>query len=220
MIELDKDGAVFVLRMKAGENRFNDDSLQAIGRALDEVEASAGPAALVTTGEGKFYSNGLDLDFMAGGADVAARVVDGTQQLLVRMLTFPVATVAACNGHTFAAGAMLAMAHDFRVMREDRGWLCFPEIDIKIPFTPLMDGLIRARLPQPTAHEAMVFGRRYTAAEALSAQIIQASASEAEVVSKAVALAQSLADKDRATMKAIKETMYADVVAKLARAQA
>lgn len=33
---------------------------------LDEVEASEGPAALVTTGAGKFYSNGLDLGVVGG----------------------------------------------------------------------------------------------------------------------------------------------------------
>ena len=57
MIDLERVGAVFVLRMKAGENRFNPPFLA----ALDEVEASAGPAALVVTGEGKFFSNGSPL---------------------------------------------------------------------------------------------------------------------------------------------------------------
>ena len=61
MIDLERVGAVFVLRMKAGENRFNPPFLVALGEALDEVEASAGPAALVVTGEGKFFSNGSPL---------------------------------------------------------------------------------------------------------------------------------------------------------------
>ena len=36
--------------------------VDAMNEALDTVEGSSGPAALVTTGgEDKFYSNGLDL---------------------------------------------------------------------------------------------------------------------------------------------------------------
>lgn len=64
MIKLDRQDAVWILTMCDGENRFNRDSLDALHGALDTVQASAGPAALVTTGEGKFYSDGNDLDWL------------------------------------------------------------------------------------------------------------------------------------------------------------
>ena len=63
MIALKREGEVFVLRMDDGENRFRDDSVAAWNAALDEVVAADGPKALVTTGTGKFYSNGLDLEW-------------------------------------------------------------------------------------------------------------------------------------------------------------
>jgi len=66
--------------------------------------------------------------------------------------------IAALQGHTFAAGAMLALAHDQRVMRSDRGFFCFPEVDIGIPFTVGMNALITARLSARVAHEAMTTG--------------------------------------------------------------
>jgi enoyl-CoA hydratase/carnithine racemase len=65
LIELDRDGSVFVLRMQSGENRFGPDFLDQVNAALDQVQAAEGPVALVTTGEGKFYSNGMDLDWLA-----------------------------------------------------------------------------------------------------------------------------------------------------------
>jgi enoyl-CoA hydratase/carnithine racemase len=209
MIDLQKQDGVFVLRMKSGENRFNLEFLATLNRALDEVERSEDPTALVTTGEGKFYSNGLDLDWMsAAGAERATENIAQVHALLGRLLAFPVITVGALNGHAFAAGAMLAIAHDFRVMRNDRGYFCLPEVDIRIPFTPAMSAVITARLSKSTAHEAMVTGKRYTAEEALRSQIVQQIAPEQEVLPAAIALAKSLAGKHRPTLTAIKQTMY------------
>ncbi|HTA32823.1 MAG TPA: enoyl-CoA hydratase/isomerase family protein [Solirubrobacteraceae bacterium] len=108
------------------------------------------------------FSNGLDLDWMgAAPPGGAAEVLHGLHALLARLLVFPTATVAAINGHAFAAGAMLALACDARVMREDRGYFCVPEVDLGLPFTPGMTALLKARLSPVTAHEAMVTGRRY-----------------------------------------------------------
>src|SRR5262249_34245350 len=128
MIELRQEDQIFVLQMKSGENRFNQSFLDALNRALDQVEAAPEAAALVTTGEGKFYSNGLDLEWLAGvDAAQAKENLRCVLALLGRLLTFPMVTVAALNGHVFAAGAMLSLAHDFRVMRSDRGYFCLPE---------------------------------------------------------------------------------------------
>jgi enoyl-CoA hydratase/carnithine racemase len=128
------------------------------------------------------------------------------------MLTFPMITVAALNGHVFAAGAMLSLAHDYRVMRIDRGFFCLPEVDIKIPFTKQMDVLIRARLPKLVAHEAMCTARRYGGAEAAERQIVDHAVAEGDVLPKAIEIARGLAGKDRDTISAIKRQMYADVI--------
>ena len=106
---LERDGAVFVLRLTDGENRFNDGSVADWNAALDEVEASDGPAALVTTGTGKFYSNGLDLDALMGKPDRQGdSFVPAVVHLFGRLLRLPMISVAAVNGHAFAAGMMMA----------------------------------------------------------------------------------------------------------------
>ncbi len=211
MIELERDGAVFVLQLNEGENRLNRSFVDGVNRALDEVEASQGEAALVTTGEGRFYSNGLDLEWLAGVAreDVAPFLND-VNRLFARLLAFPVATVAAINGHAFAAGLMLALAHDFRVMRADRGFACLPEIDLAMgaPLTAGMYALLGARLPAATLHEALVTGRRYGGVEAAAAGIVHEAAAEADVLPRAVERARGLAGKDRATMAALKRGLF------------
>ena len=217
MIDLSRAGDVYVLRMTAGENRFNRPWLEGFTQALDEIEATDGPAALVTTGDGKLYSNGLDLEWlMSAGADEFAGFAAEVQKLLARLLLFPVPTVAALNGHAFAAGGMLALAHDFRVQRSDRGYFCLPEVDIKLPFTTGMSALIQARLAPQTAHEAMVYGKRFGGTEAAARGIVDAAVAEDEVLPAALDLAGGLAGKDRTAVQTIKRGLYGAAAAALA----
>ena len=151
---------------------------------------------------------------MAHG-DRADWYVDRVQTLFARILTFSIPTAAAVNGHSFGAGAMFAIAHDYRFMREDRGYYCFPEADINIPFTPGMSALIQAKLSPQTAMVAMTTGHRYGSAEALTAGLIDGVAAEDSVIDAALERLSAIAGKDKATIGAIKTTMFASVTAAL-----
>lgn len=213
VVSLSRERDVFVLTMDNGENRMNRPWLDAMNNALDEVDAAEGPKALVTTGVGKFYSNGLDLEaLVAGGQEAMAAFVADDERLFARLIGTPYITIAACNGHTFAAGAMLALCHDFRVMREDRGFFCLPEVDIGIPFSPGMDALIKRRLPQTVAHEVMVTGTRYGGDAAAAKGIVTEATTQDNVVPRAVELGAQLAAKAGPTMATIKRRMYADLI--------
>jgi Delta3-Delta2-enoyl-CoA isomerase len=212
---LDRHDDVFVLDLGDTENRFSPDWLASVEAALDEVAGADGARALVTAATGKFFSNGLDLDWLFGHADQHEDYVVRVQELLARVLALPVVTVAALQGHTFAAGAMLSLAHDFRVMRADRGFWCLPEADIGIPFTRGMSALIQARLTPQTAHEAMTTARRYGGEDARAAAIVDRAVDEESVRTTAVELAASLAGKAGDTLGTIKARMYAPALAAL-----
>lgn len=119
-----------------GEHRFTPTSIPEIMAALDEVEADPKAAALVTLGEGKFFSNGLSLSLENRGSMENMQLIDKFHALLKRMLTFPMPTIAAISGHAVAGGCMFALAHDYRFMRADKGFMFLSEIDIKLPFSP------------------------------------------------------------------------------------
>jgi len=212
MPTLDRHDSIYVLDLGDTENRFHPDWLASAGAALDEVERADGPRALVTAATGKFFSNGLDLDWLSTHPDQHEEYVIGVHALLAQMLALPVITVAAMQGHTFAAGAMLSLAHDLRVMRADRGFWCLPEADIGIPFTPGMSALIQARLTPQTAHEAMTTARRYGGSDALAAGIVDRAVEEDAVRSSAMEIAAAQAGKAGTTLATIKARMYAPVL--------
>ncbi len=160
-MNLTYDDKIAVLDLGDDENRFSPDFLDEINGVLDDVLAAnaEGKAhGLVTTAGGKFYTNGLDLDWLMANGDRTDWYVGRVHALLARVLTLPIPTAAAVVGHAFGAGAMLALAHDFRVMRADRGFFCLPEVDIRIPFTAGMAALIQAKLTPQAQVASMTTG--------------------------------------------------------------
>ena len=218
MPTLTQDGPLWTLDLGDDENRFSPGVLDQTIDALQGLAAGSEPAALVTTGSGKFFSNGLDLDWLGAHPDELGPYVARIQELFDVVLTLPVPTVAAVNGHAFGGGAMLAMAHDWRVMREDRGYVCFPEVDILIPFTEGMNALVMAKLSPRTAVDAMTTGRRFGGAEALAAGIVDATSPVDDLAATAAGLVRDLAGKDRTTLGTIKSRMFAPVSAALREA--
>jgi enoyl-CoA hydratase/carnithine racemase len=152
---------------------------------------------------------------MAANSELIGAFIPRVHDLLARVLGIGVPTVAALQGHTFAAGAMLALAHDERVMRVDRGFFCLPEADIGIPFTPGMTALIAARLSPRVAHDAMVTARRYGGGDAAAAGIVDEAVEEDQVLPRAIERAAALAGKDTTTMATIKQRLYARAIAVL-----
>lgn len=221
-VSLRREGDVFVLAWNDGaDNRFRDEAIAGWNAALDEVEAAEGPKALVTTGAGKFYSNGLDLDWaFRERKDDFPEYVQGVLAILGRVLTLPCATVGAGNGHAFGAGALLLCAHDFRLMRADRGFFCMPEIDMKAYLHPGMTAVLAARLPAQTAHEVIATGRRFGGADARAAGIVEEALPEDALLPRAISHARGLAMKAHPAMKRLKSDLYPHVLAALRERQA
>lgn len=200
------------------ENRFSPDWVDAVHARLDEIEAQAAgsPAALVVTATGKFFSNGLDVMYILANAEQLPTYLDRVHTVFSRLLTFPMTTVAAVNGHAFGAGAMLVLSCDFAVMRDDRGFFCLPEVSLKMGFTVGMASLLRSRLPYQTAVEAMTTGRRYGGADAVAAGIVAGAVSEAELLPAATARAAANAAADGPTLNKIKNDLHTLLIADLA----
>lgn len=144
-VTLEKIDDVYVMHYANGPNVWNTSFVRDIAAALDEVEASCGgadgkgPAALVTCSDDpKFFSNGLDLAWMTAKDKDEQEALGGpwkpfnpeVMALFARIMTFPIPTVCAVNGHCFGAGMMIALCHDVRFMREDRGSMCANEVEL------------------------------------------------------------------------------------------
>jgi enoyl-CoA hydratase/carnithine racemase len=217
MVELDQRGDVFVLTLTAGENRWNTTLVRAIDAALDAVAASEGPAALVmASADAKFFSNGLDLDWMRSrdehpGGDRKVFAHEA-MTLFGRMITFPMPTVCAIGGHAFGAGLMIALCHDVRVMRADRGYLCANEVELGMAIPEPELALFRHKVPMHAFYETVQLARRWSGPDALAHGMVQHLAEAGDVLPKAVEVAAGLArlGRNREVFGWMKEHIYGE----------
>jgi enoyl-CoA hydratase/carnithine racemase len=209
---LAREGDVHVLDLGDGENRIDRDGLRALHALLDEVEAAHAPRSLVTVASGKFWCNGFDQEWMVAHPEEVDRLLDEFRGLVARLVVLPLPTVAALQGHAFAAGAMFALAHDFRVAREDRGYFCLPEIDLGRALSAASVALVRAKVPGSVLSDLLIRAHRYSGPEAVAAGLAGAVASAETVRSAAIELAASLAGKDPQTLAVLKQRMWGAVV--------
>ena len=207
--------SVAVITWDDGENRVNLDSLGRLHEILDELASNDGPLALVWTGTGKFFSNGLDLARFGSNPDELFATVAETLRTVARLVLFPAYSVAAINGHAFAAGALLSCAVDYRVMREDRGYWCMNEADIGLPLDAPLASILFNRLPRAVAIDAMLTARRFSAGDAIANGIVQESAPEERVLARSIEVASSMAVKDRSVLAAHKRIAYGAFTASL-----
>jgi enoyl-CoA hydratase/carnithine racemase len=94
--------------------------------------------------------------------------------------------IAAINGHAFGNGAMLACVCDFRFMKSDRGFFCFPEVDLGIPFMPGMVAFVKKAIPDYMLYDMKFTGRRLGAPELEKHHIIMKSCENEEALNKTV----------------------------------
>src|SRR6478735_6447626 len=99
-IALSFQDTIAVLHLGDNENRFSPEFLDEFDAQIDDA-ISLGAHALVTVATGKFYSNGLDLDWLAVHGDQTQWYVGRVQALLARMLTLQAAVAAMTTGRRF-----------------------------------------------------------------------------------------------------------------------
>ena len=205
--------------MNNGENRHNPDFLASFLKIFDEIEADPQISAVVlASGDPKFYSLGIDLEWIMSAAGDPGRhdelrgFLFDLNAMFRRLLTFPAPVIAAMGGHAFGDGAIMACACDFRLMRTDRGFFCFPEVDLSIPFLPGMDAIVRKAVPSTVWYDWVLHGKKVGGEEAARAGVVLRACDGAEALEKAaLELAESFGKK-RAVTAELKKRAHAAIL--------
>jgi enoyl-CoA hydratase/carnithine racemase len=214
----EKKETVAVLTMNNKENRQNLDFANAMVKALDEILEDKGIFALViASSDEKNWSQGIDLQWLmerraADDLHAIRSFIYRMNGVFKKLLLYPMPVIAAINGHAFGNGALLACTCDFRFMRSDKGFFCFPEVDVSIPFLPGMIAFARKAIPEYKYQEMVYAGKRYTASELEEHHIIRkACRDQDELMKEATNLAGTF-DKKRGIFGELKKRMYKSII--------
>jgi len=218
VVKWEKDGGVAIVTMTNGQNRQNRIFAGDMLKTLDEILADLSVQSVVlTSNDEKNFSQGVDVDWLMEkfGEQDFQSIKDfmyGMNEVFKKLLLFPVPVIAAINGHAFGNGAIISCACDFRFMRADKGFFCFPEVDIGIPFLPGMIAFVKKAIPYYKFQEMKYTGRRCGAPELEKHNIIVKScADREELMKESVEFARSF-QKKRGIFGEMKKRMHREII--------
>jgi len=195
-----------------GTGVFNPNTLAAMHRELDTAFDNEAIQVVFLRGEGKNFSQGLDLEYLSANQEIFSQFVTETMHLAGRMLAFPMPIVSLVNGHAFGLGAMIVLSSDYAVMRSDRGFFCLPEIDIGMTLTVRMNALVKARLSQRALRETLLTGGRLTGEQARRLDIVDAVGEEADLEALGLQVASPMLGKPREQLAGLKYGLNEDLI--------
>ena len=213
-----KDETVAIITMTNGENRQNLVFAKTLNAMMDEIIADKSISALIiTSNDEKNFSQGIDVMWITDHMQKNEHqpVIDFINEMdnvFKKMLLYPVPVIAAINGHAFGNGSIMSCACDFRFMRSDRGFFCFPEVNIGIPFRWGMNAFVKKAIPLHILSQMQFSGNRYTAPELEKHNIIvKACVNQEDLMASAIAFAKTL-QKKRGILGEMKKRLYNDII--------
>lgn len=183
---------IIIFTFKNGKvNSISTETLQGLEQAVDRVNNEEELKGIVLTGEGKFFSGGFDLEtfttFESG--DAILKWFEYEEQVLLKLFTCKKPVVAAINGTATAAGMIVSMACDYRIVKNHpKIKLGMTEIKLGLALTPAEGEIMRFGLDTDKKYRDVIFGGELFNPEYAVAQgIFDEMAEEAELVEKAKA---------------------------------
>lgn len=154
------------------------------------------------------WCGGADLnDFKGMTKDERTERYAHINRLLPRFHALECPTVAAIDKPAIGVGMVLASLFDFRVAAEDAAF-ALPEIDFGL-LSGCAGRFMALRLPEPKLREMLYTGRKYSAREIEGTGFFNYVVAPGQALPRALALADELATKDAAAMRARKRNSLA-----------
>jgi len=173
-------------------------------------------AVIVTSIDPKSWCVGLDLKWIESQTKKEfEKTYKDLEDIFGRWAMLPLPTIACITGHCMAGGAIFASTMDFRIMRADRGWFAFTEIDVKIALSPILYDIADLLTEKHVLRDLLLTGKRIGGVDAQKLGVVDESHLLEELMPRAYEIATELSQKDLKTYKTMKQLLKQNLFHKL-----
>ena len=215
VLEIERKGNVFIVTLndQSKGNAINSEVLSAHRQILTELEAvKENSAVIITSSHPKSWCVGLDFEWIVAQSE---RQIESTfkelEEVFGRWALLGLPTIACITGHCLAGGAIFASALDFRLMRSDKGWFAFTEIDVKIPLSPILYEIADLLPNKQTVRDLLLTGRRIGGIDAQKMGVVDEAHLLEKLMLRSLEIAEELAQKDLKTFNVMKKLLKQDL---------
>ncbi|MCI0455260.1 MAG: enoyl-CoA hydratase/isomerase family protein [Candidatus Dadabacteria bacterium] len=216
-LSTDENIATIVLN-RPKVNAINEIVVEELGDCFQKLATDQNVKAVILTGEGSFFSFGLDVpEFLGYSKDSFTEFLIKFTDLYSYIFQFPKPVVAALNGHTIAGGCMLALACDYRLMVSEKAKISLNEITFGSTVFHGSVQMLKYCIGERSAESVLYGGSMYSAEEAKGLGLIDEVVSKDNLREVAEKVAQNFAGKDSRAFRDIKMLLRKHVAEEMRR---
>jgi enoyl-CoA hydratase/carnithine racemase len=197
-ITLDREEGILVVTLSRGKaNALHCEMVDELQQALNHAAADDRThGVVITSATPKIFCGGFDVETVfAYAPDKLGRYMARFIRLFDTLRHLPKPTVAGLNGHTYAGGAILALACDERIMAEGDFQFALNEVTLGVVLPARMVQALASVVPGPTARQMFLEGHSWRAQDAQHHGIVEELVPLSSVRHRALTLARQLASK-------------------------
>ncbi|PQJ21058.1 crotonase/enoyl-CoA hydratase family protein [Tenacibaculum sp. SG-28] len=168
-------------------NAISHDVVTELNHCLDKVEKAGKP--VIITGQKGIFSAGYDLASMTKSPASALELVTKGSTLSLRMLSFPLPIIIACNGHAIAKGAFLLLSADYRLGVSGDFKIGLNEVMIGMTMHNAGIAIAEARLAPVYVERCVNNAEIFSPKEAISAGFLDKTVPEEQLLPTAIKIA-------------------------------
>lgn len=168
VVSYKEEGSFLIITINNGKaNAISHDVISGLHEAFDVAEKNS--KIVILTGTTGIFSGGFDLKVMKESPKSALELVTKGSKLALRMLSFSMPIIVACNGHAIAKGAFLLLCADYRIGTEGDFKIGLNEVLIGMTMHHAGIAIAEARLSNVYLNRSVVNGEIFNPKQAITA---------------------------------------------------
>ena len=200
------------LVMDHGPNALDPALMSALRKNLSLLADDGAPCVVLASSHSTLFCPGWDLKLLADAdRDEVGEFLQTFNSLILDLFSYPGPTAAAIGGHSVAAGCLLSLCCDLRVMATGQARQGLSELNLGVPVPGSSLRMLRARLSSPALDELVFRGEGCTATRARELGIVHRTAAAADTMAVTELELGKLAGRPRRAFVESKRFLFGEV---------